>query len=244
MKPQTKRIFKRLIQRWFLISCLLVGIVCPALSQEKAYSISIKGSFTISSRLFYNIDARDEISRGQYINLDDIFGFGVDVRKTIKDTRLEVGIALEYLSARESGFVRVSNTRVPIEDGYWTVPVELSGYFVIPFSTETVRMYIGGGGGVYFGERRYTIADERADIVDSKMGIGIHVVTGFEYSLKEWVALRSEIKFRDLQFESTHAFSKSSTMYNGVTVALKQEPTRSRINVDGMLIDVGIVIRF
>lgn len=226
------------------MSCLTIGISFSAQSQETAYSVSVNGNFTISSRLFYNIDARDEFSRGQYISLEDIFGFGMDVRRTIDDTRIVIGISAEYLSTHEANSVRYANTRIPIEDGYWTVPVELSSYFIIPFSSDVARLYIGGGLGVYFGERQYAVAEERADIVDSQMGIGIHVVTGFEYSLSRWLALKSEIKFRDLQFESTHAFSKSSTVYNGVIVPLQQEPSRSRVNVDGMLIDAGVVIRF
>ncbi len=104
---------------------------------------------------------------------------------------------------------------------------------------------MGCGSGVYFGQRHYSIAGERASIVNTKTGAGIHVVTGIEYSLAGWFAIRSEVKFRDLQFESSHMFTKSSVDYQGRTIQLPdQTPRRSRINVDGMLLDAGIVIRF
>lgn len=213
-------------------------------AQEPLYSVSLKGNYTISSRLFYNIEASDEFLRRQYLAIDNIFGVGVDVRRLIEETWLQVGISVEYLRKKETGVIRISSARVPVEDGFWTVPVEMSGYFIIPFSSATFRLYIGGGGGLYFGERRYAIAEERASIVDTKKGMGIHVVTGVEYAITEWFAIRSEVKFRDLQFESTHLFTKSSVSYNGTIVTLDQTPSRSRINVDGMLIDAGIVLRF
>ncbi len=221
------------------------GLLCvhTSQSQDFLYSVSVKGNFTVSSRLFYNVDASDEFLRSQYFALDDVFGVGFDVRRRIEDTWIQIGLSAEYLSKRQSYFSSLA--RVPVEDGYWSVPVELSGYFIIPFSSSTVRLYIGGGTGLYLGERRYSYAGERASIVSSKAGLGIHVVTGIEYALAEWFALRSEVKFRDLQFESSHVFTKSSVVYQGRTIQLPdQTPRRSRINADGMLIDAGIVIRF
>lgn len=227
--------------------CLLLTtlFLAPTLwSQEKMYSAAVKGNLTTSSRLFYNVDAGDEFARSQFVEVNNIFGFGVDIRRTIEDTRLQIGLSVEYLSGTESGSRWVGSTRVPIEDGFWTVPVELSGYFIIPFSSETFKLYIGGGAGVYVGKRTYSIGNEKADVVDSKNGAGIHIATGLEYSFAPWLSIRSEVKFRDLQFESSYAFSKSSTTYQGVTVQLNRDPSRARINVDGMLIDAGVVVRF
>lgn len=235
-------------RRWasrYVLVFLLIGVLSlPALSQEKLYSISAAGSFTSSSRLFYNIEATDEFARSQYIAFRDIFGFGFDVRRIIEDTRLQVGISAEYLSTQEKHFQQDSLMLVPVENGYWIVPIELSGYFTIPFSSSTIRLYIGGGGGVYFGEGRYSKAEERASIVDTKNGFGIHVVTGVEYALAEWFALRGELKFRDLQFESTHTFTKSFVNYRGRPVRLDQTPSPSRVNVDGMVFHAGIVVRW
>ena len=58
------------------------------------------------------------------------------------------------------------------------------------------------------------------------------------------ISLRSVIKFRDVQFESVNRFTKFTTTYNGSSIALTQEPLSSRINIDGMVATLGIVIRF
>lgn len=216
--------FHRLLY-FSLVLCLAAGSV--SVGEVKPYSLGVKGNFTFSSRLFTNIGAPDDFTRSQYTSIENIFGYGIDVRRAIDDTRLEVGISVEYLSAREKF---LSRTAV-VEDGFWAVPVELTGYFVIPFSTEHARLYIGGGVGAYWGGRELTVGDVKRDVLDIQPGIGIHVLTGFQYGLNGWFALRSELKFRDIQFESTVRSGHN-------------EPTRARINVDGMVVDAAVVVRF
>jgi hypothetical protein len=198
-----------------------------SVGQENPYSLGLKGNFTFSSRLFPNIDALDEVIRSQYTSIENIFGFGIDFRRAIDDTRLEVGVSAEYLSARE----KFRSRSDVVEDGFWAVPVELTGYFVIPFSSEHARLYIGGGVGAYWGGRVLTVGDAKRDVLDNQPGIGIHVLTGFQYGLNDWFALRSELKFRDIQFEST-------------VLSSNNEPTRARIDVDGMVVDAAVVVRF
>lgn len=231
-------------QRFTLSVLFLLCAPSELFPQTDLYSLTARGSFTTSSKLFYNIESPSEFLRNQYFALDDVFGVGFDVRRSFAQSRLQVGLSVEYLSARETFSAAVPSGTVPAVNGYWAVPIEVSGYFLIPFSTADLRFYIGGGIGVYLGERRYSIADESAAIVSTKPGAGIHVATGVEYSLREWLSLRSEVKFRDLQFESTHRFDKSYVVYNGMVVALDQTPTRSRVNIDGMMLDVGIVFKF
>jgi hypothetical protein len=230
--------------RYAVVCVVVAAAFAPvARSQEASYSVSAKGNLTLSSRLFYNIGAPDEFLRNQYVALDGVFGVGIDVRRMIEDTWLQIGVSAEYLSKTDRYSRRLSSVLVPVEDGYWAVPIEVSGYFIIPFSSSTVHLYIGGGAGMYLGERRYSVAEERASIVNTKKGLGIHIVTGVEYVLGEWFALRSEIKFRDLQFESSHMFARSSVDYQGSTIQLPdQSPARSRVNVDGMVVDIGIVL--
>jgi len=213
-------------------------------AQTDFYSLSVRGSFTTSSKLFFNIGEPSEFLRNQYFALDDVLGIGFDVRRSFAESRLQVGISVEYLGTRETFAAVVSSGTVPVVNGYWAVPIELSGYFLIPFSTADLRLYIGGGLGIYLGERRHSVAGETAAIISSTPGAGIHVTTGLEYSLTKWFALRSEVKFRDLQFESTHRFDKDFVVYNGRTVVLDKTPSRSRVNVDGMTLDAGIVVRF
>ncbi len=242
---ELRRIWKRLKFRHLytlLFVSALLGNTTKA--QESLYSLGVTGSYTNSSRLYNKPDASDEISRNQYLSLDGIFGVGFDVRRTFSESRIEIGLAVEYLRKIENFSSRYGALSIPSQTGYWTLPIELSGYFIIPFSTVDLRLYIGGGAGVYIGQRTYSIAGQSAETISSKPGFGIHVVTGMEYNILPWFGIRSEVKFRDLQFESTHQFTSPSVVYQGVTVPLSQAPARSRVNVDGMLLDAGIVVRF
>lgn len=230
----------------FPVGALMLTLGCfqTSTAQESNYSIFLSGNLTITSRLFFNIEAVDPVVRNQSLSIDNIFGVGLELRRAFPGTGLQIGISAEYLGKTQVSTTRQLGVPIPIEDGFWAVPVEFNGYFVVPFSGPTFQLYIGGGGGVYFGERRYSIAGERSAILDKKPGVGIHVITGVQFALTDWLAVRSDLKFRDINFETVHRFEKASVEYNGRVVSLDQTPTRSRMNVDGMMLDAGIVLRF
>lgn len=232
------------VLRGVLILFLLGGVHPYLVAQSLPYSLSLRANYTTSSKLSFDIAAFNELFRDQYVSLDNIFGYTIDVRRSFPAHRFELGLSVEYLSTIETFQSRTVTGTVPIEQGFRAIPVELSGYFIIPFSTDLLRFYMGGGAGVYFGERIYSVAGERAESSDRKAGVGIHVVVGVDYSITSWLAVRSELKFRDFHFESSDRFLKKSVVYNGQTIYLDQTPTRSRLNIDGMLIDAGVIFRF
>ena len=127
-----------------------------------------------------------------------------------------------------------------MEDGYRAIPVELTGYFMIPFSTKKVGIFIGGGAGLYFGKRTYRLAGVEAPVVESSPGFGIHVLAGLSYSFTPWISLVGEMKFRDLQFTSSNAFSVPQITYNGAVITVGQEPFASRVNTDGIVFQLGV----
>lgn len=213
-------------------------------SQDHPYSIALSGSITTTSRLYVNPYSTDQASRNQSLTIDGIWGIGIDIRRDIQGNHLSAGLSTEYLGSYEEYTIEeTSGTNITPKDGYIAIPVELTGYFSIPLGTETFHMYIGGGIGVYFGERRYQIAGLSSHIVERKPVPGIHVVSGFEFDITSILFLRTELKFRDVQFETSNVFTPDQS-YPGVTLPHGWKPFTSRVSIDGILINTGIAFRF
>jgi hypothetical protein len=229
--------------RLLMIALSIATAALPAWGGGGRFSVAAHGMLTTASKLFEHPNARDELIRGLYTPIDPVYGAGIDVRTDIPALGLRFGLGADVLTRTVSSSAPYTSPPVPIEDGYVAVPVELSAYFSIPVGGETVDFYIGGGAGVYFGERRYSFAGVRAVTVDRNVQPGIHVLTGVEYALGAVLALRSELKFRNIQLETTQQFPVTSTIYEGVTVPLPQEPFTSRVQIDGMSVSLGVVVR-
>ena len=220
---------------------LLLALIAfqPLTGQERLYHLAISGSFTTSSKLFRYPDDPDESFRSQFVPLDNVFGVGIDFRRSLEPINIQVGIGVEYITRRES-----FNDPVPGNDGYDAIPIELSGYFFIPLGDERIQLYMGGGAGTYIGSRRYQYAGAIAPTVERKPGYGIHIVSGVQCAIAPTVSFRSELKFRDVQFETANKFTQASTYYNGSTIVLDKAPFSSRVNIDGMTLTLGLVYHF
>ena len=196
------------------------------------FSVTAKGALTTDSQLFPNPNASDEIARAQSIELKSAYGGGVEVRYFFSESNLSVGLNVEYLTANQSYKTGSPFSRqVSIEDGYRVIPLEATLYFAIPISGDPVSIYMGGGGGMYFGKRRYAIDGTNALPVRSTTGFGIHVIAGVGYRVTEWFGALGEMKFRDLQFEALNAIPG-------------QEPVASRVHTNGIVFQLGASVFF
>lgn len=232
--------------RYFYV-CLAVCIILRAndiYAQERLTSITAFGSFTTSSKLFLHPNDPDEIIRSQYLPLNNIFSAGIDIRREIKAIGAQAGISIEYIRKNDVFNVPVSSTQIPVNDGYTVVPIELTGYFIIPIGNEHIHVYLGGGAGIYAGTRIHEYPGASAATIERSIGYGIHVLTGTEYFLGPEFSLRGEIKFRDVQFNAVNRFSQSSIIYNGTIYPLDNDKLPSRLNIDGMTGTIGIAFHF
>jgi len=232
-----------------IASCivLLSVISCSARSQDAArYSFSAFGTLSTATKLFRNADSPNDLLRDQYVPFDNFLSGGIDLRRDFPDIHLQIGLSVEYLSRNQTYYLTspTTFTAVPVEDGFTAVPIELSGYFPIPISTSTFHVYIGGGTGLYLGSRHYEYAGARASAVSHKTEFGIQVLSGIEYTLAPPVSVRCEAKFRDIQFETTNQFQQSSVHYLQHNEPLDDTPFTSRIAIDGLALNIGIVWQF
>jgi len=220
---------------------LLTGV--KAVAQERLWSVAVKGNFTTGSQLFPKSNSSSSVERASYFPIQGIPGFGVEIQYRIPESSLALGFSADYIRGTVTQQIRGA-VAVPVEDGYRVIPVEFTGYFLIPLSGPTFGVYMGGGGGVYFGRRVYRIAGVEALPIDQGHGFGIHVLGGVSYRLNEWFSLNGEMKFRDVQFESVNAFNVSQVVYEGRVVSLNRELQHSRIHTDGMVFQLGAAFSF
>jgi len=221
---------------------------CPLLrgaAQERMFSVAAKGNLTTAARLFLNPNATDAFSRAQSVSFTDFFGYGIEVMYHIPGTTLSLGLSADYITSRDTRTIVATAQRVvPVEDGYRVLPVEVTGYFRIPITDGPFGVFMGGGLGVYFGEREYRVADVTAASTGTRPGFGIHVLGGVQYAFTEWFTLSAEMKFRDAQFEATNAFAVPNVRYGDILVTLPQKPFDSSIHTDGMVLQIGAIYSF
>jgi len=209
-------------------------------SQPEGLSLVVKGTYTTSSEIFPNPSSPDPVRRSQSFLIDGFLGTGLEIRYRIPGTLLAVGASAEYQRATLTTDIAVAfRDDIPVQDGYWAVPLELTGYFIVPFSTRVVQVYMGGGMGVYLGERTYELAGVTAPVVATTSGFGIHVVAGVGYALTEHLSLIGGMKFRDLQFTSSNAFPRATLTYNGAVINVGSSAFESHIHTDGIVFQLG-----
>lgn len=238
---------KTLFLHTVLLSALFFLTAAESAAQDRIRTLSVKGMYTSSSRLFPTPEAADEIARHRYNSLDHIFGYGADIRYGLPNINVILGLTVEYLEKSGDFFTQYERNDetflVPTIDGYHILPVELTGYFLIPISSERIQFYIGGGVGVYFGRRMYEIGDARSESLERSVYPGIHVLSGLDYYFHPRIGLRAEMKFRDPDIETRNRFTEDSVVYEGEQFNLPDGDVPSRINVDGIAFSLALIFR-
>jgi len=226
----------------FVLSCCCITAAWTVQAQERPWSVLIKGTVTTSSQLYPDPGSLDPVVRGQSYELNSSLGYAAEVRYALPELRLALGVSVEYIHAKfDRSIQTVSGEVIPMTDGYKVIPVELTGYFIIPFSGSTIGMYIGAGGGLYFGRRMLDEAGAESTSESVSPGAGIHVLVGTSYEPFAGVQVLGEMKFRDLQFHGVNSYSASQTVYQGITVPLEQHQ-ESQIHTDGVMFQIGLAV--
>ncbi len=215
-----------------------------AYAQEHQFSLTLRGAYTTTSKVFYNPDAASPDLRGQYTGLDNIYAPGVEIRWMIPGQPIAVSLAVEYLvksneEMQLAGFLSPPRA-LPVKEGLWLLPVEAGGLVFIPLGTDRVRLSMGGGLGMYLGNRELTIAGVKAAQQSKPVSFGIHVETSFDYRLTPWAYARLDMRFRDPEITTESRFIQQATQYEGVLIVLPRDPFRAKINVNGLNFGLGI----
>ncbi len=225
-----------------VIVLALMLSAAAAHGQDRMLSVVVRGNLTTGSELFPNAGASDPVLRAFSRPFDNIPGAGLEVRYYPPGTRLAFGLSADYLRARTDVRAAGTSAGVPAADGFRVVPVEVTGYVLLPLTGSSFGIYMGGGLGGYFGRRLLSIAGVNALPRTERPGFGIHVLGGVEVSLGRGISLTGEMKFRDVQFRSTAVFPVVLIIRDGVPVYLSSEPQVSTVHADGVVFQLGACI--
>jgi len=215
---------------------------------EKNFSIGLSAVYTTTAKIYLNPNSSDLILRNNSFPLEDIINPGIEIRFRLTGP-LILGFNIEYIKKTEFGqnltaISRGNTVRITVEDGFKLIPVELSLYYMLPFSTELFKFLIGGGAGYYLGEQVRKFADVEVKNISRKTAYGIHVIISMDYFVFENVSLRTEMKFRDPQFTVKSEYTKNETIYNGREINFPQSSFDSKINLDGVTFILGAAFHF
>ncbi len=215
---------------------------------NKSFGISINAVYNTSARIFLSPNSSDLFLRNNSFPVENIFNPGVDLRYRLAESII-LGLNIEYMTSSAIGpnltvFLGNSTVTINVEDGFQLVPVELSGYYLLPFSTEQFKFLMGGGLGYYIGSHIRKFGDVEVSNAGRKAAYGIHVSISMDYLVKEFISIHGEMKFRDPQFSVKSKYSKNQVNYNGNSIRLAQDSFDSKINVDGVTFVLGLAFYF
>ena len=210
-------------------------------------SIGVYGVYTTSASIFLNPNASDVVIRNQSFVIEDITNPGADIRIRISEP-LILGLNVEIIEKTESGpnlsaFVGGSVVRINVEDGFKLVPVELTAYYLLPFSTEGWKFLMGGGIAYYNGEFIRKVGSTGVSNVQKEAEFGIHVSASLDYIPISFAVIRFQMKFRDPQFTVSSKYAQQEIEYQGHTVVLPGDSFDTKINLDGITFMLGLAVQ-
>ncbi len=233
---------KKISATLYLIFIFFVSRQLSAQNNLKDVSISVTYSYTNVAKMFLYPHATSVLLRESYVPFNDIFSYAGELRYTLTESVI-LGLRVEYMKETEFGR-NLTDPRFIVEDGFEIIPVELSAYYYLPFSTQDFKFFMGGGFGVYFGKHLRKFGDATLEKVSQKFAYGIQVQVGMDYLITDFLSTRFEMRFRDPEVEVTSKYSQEIVKYNDLLLQLDTNNFDTRINVNGVTFTLGMAINF
>ena len=233
--------------RIFLISYLIIltfSSVLLAQTKENKFGFSLNINYTTTSEFFLHPNSTDAVIRNIHEDLEDIRSYSAELRYFLSESIL-IGIGTEYIEKTSDNVnLNLGGFRLVMTDGYKMIPLELSLYYQLPFSTESFKFFMGGGMGIYFGWNIRAVGDVSIKNISRKIGYGIHVSVGMDYVVKKFLSLRGQMRFRDPEFEMESEYSSDIVNYEGRALLFQSQTFASKVNIDGITFSLGAVFNF
>lgn len=215
-----------------------------AQSEDNKFSISLNYNYTTTSRLYLQPNSSDPFLRNLYNELEDIYSVSAEFRFEILEELL-IGLGCEFINKTfQNPNFNLGGRRIEIKDGFNVIPVEMSIYYLLPFSTHKFKFFMGGGAGIYIGKHIREFGDVFFENEKSQIGYGIHVGVGMEYFIKDFLSIRGQMRFRDPEFKMKSRYSNSIVNYNGNSYLISADSYNSKANIDGVTFTIGAVFNF
>ncbi|MEG8946566.1 hypothetical protein [Rosettibacter firmus] len=208
------------------------------------FNVSVNFNYTNTSKFYLQPDSPDPVVRSSYNELNDIISLSTELSIQMLEN-LYAGFWIEYV---EKNLViknyNLGQISLDINDGYKIIPFEITLYYLLPFSTEKFKFYMGGGAGFYFGKSNRNFENIYAVNDKINFDFGIQVSFTMDYIINSLIFLRTQMRFRDPNIELKSKYSDNSLIHNGRRYYIYPQTFTTKTNVDGISFCLGIGIHF
>jgi opacity protein-like surface antigen len=201
------------------------------------FSVSTNFSYNTTAKIFLTPNAEYVLDQNKYFEIEGVYSYSFELRYRLNESIL-FGLSAEYMKGSGKGRNLSSNLFV-VKDGFELVPIELSIFYFLPFSTEDFKFFMGGGIGFYSGKRTREFGTAKFVNVKNDLGYGIQVNVGMDYMILKNISVRGELRFRDPDFKITNKYDSEIVVYEGRTYSIQDNNIISKLNLDGITFRIG-----
>lgn len=230
----------------FLILMLNVNLLFPQYGNN-SFLINFNANYTTTARIYLNPNSTDIDVKNRYLDVENIFTPSFDIRYRFSD-EIIFGFCAEYMKSYTDAQITVIGANgtqvIPVKEGYKLIPLEVSVFYLLPFSSDRFKFQMGGGCAYYYGSRYKEFGDASVSTVSRDFAFGIQVITSCDFLINDFLSVRGEMKFRDPEFELRSSYDNVQINYNGTEVKIPKKEFDSKVNVDGITFTFGVGLSF
>jgi len=232
---------------YFIFSFFLINNVLLAQFGPGNLGIALNAVYTTSADIYLNPNSSDLDARNKSFLIENIWNPGIDIRYRFSSDFI-LGLNVEYIeeTAKLPNLTAFIGNQVyifEVEDGFRTIPIELTAYYFFPFSTEKFKFMMGGGIGYYYGWFLRNFSDVDLEVTQRKISLGILVATSLDYMIFDYLSARFEMKFRNPQYTVTSKYTNTEIEYQGNTIQLTENPFETKVDINGLTFVLGVVFQ-
>ncbi len=237
-----------MFQKLLIFFLILFTTLTCAQYNGNNFSIGVNAAYTTTAKIYLYPNSSDVVLRNTSFPLTDIFNPAIYFKYKVSDGII-IGLNTEFMTKTATGknltvFTGNKTETIDVQDGFRLIPIELSIYYLLPFSMERFKFLMGGGIAYYYGQHIRNFGDAGVTSSETQIAYGVQVSVSMDYLLTDNVSVHTGMKFRDPKFTVKNIYTKKDVKYNGSTLTLAQDSFVSKINVDGVTFVVGLAYSF
>ncbi|MGB9697311.1 MAG: hypothetical protein ACP5P3_06620 [Ignavibacteria bacterium] len=205
-------------------------------------------NYITSATIQLNPFTTDIVEKNSSVELKGGYGYGLIIKQKLFGSGLDIGLGSEYIRIEDNELVETLEEDTSIIRGRVTetvemIPIELTVYFTLPEVVKNLNIFLGGGGGIYFGDRSRHFANMTTTTEYKRPMPGIIVLVGTEYRVHRNLSVYFEARFRQAGYRVRSTFPRDYVIYQGIPYYFNSV-LDSKVFIDGLKLSLGIGVNF
>lgn len=212
--------------------------------RKNDFGISFGVNYISSASIQLNPYSSDIVERNTIEDLKGGYSYGFNLKKKIFFDNFYISLSTEYISMKdetnyETLSVDTNFVNFGVREELKVIPVEAAIIYRLPEFFKNFNVYIGGGAGIYFGDRIRTLYRIKSTTLEKDINLNLNIFMGTEYYLSDNISAYFEMKFREGRYEVKSKYPVSFIVLDGIQYVFNQN-FHSRIYIDGIRLSGGI----